>query len=286
MQSADPFLTASIVTYNTDPAELSKAIRSCLDSSVSVNLVVVDNSPTDRIGYLCQSLNVKYIHTGHNLGFGTAHNIAIRENGGSKYHLILNPDVEFGQDVLPELFDFMEINPNVGLVMPRVLYPDGSSQPLCKRLPSPADILAKRFLSRVPLRTVKDRLAAFELGDRPQECILSVPYLSGCFMLVRRGAIEDIGAFDERFFMYFEDLDLTRRIHQRYRTVYYPWQSITHRHEMGSYKSARLLYCGLRSAVQYFNKWGWIWDSERSLINGRIGPVSDAQLPQSAIVRG
>ena len=272
-------LTASIVTYKTDPAELSRAIRCCLESPLRVDLVVVDNSPTDQIGSVCRALGVEYIHTGSNLGFGCAHNIAMKRKSGAKYHLILNPDVQFRCDVLPELISFMEMNEAVGLVMPRVVYPDGSPQALCKRLPSPIDILAKRFFSSSPLGMFKDRLAAFELRNAENECVLSVPYLSGCFMLVRRAAIEKVGLFDERFFMYFEDLDLTRRIRQRYQTVFYPWKSIIHRHEMGSYKSAGLLLAGLRSAVQYFNKWGWVRDHERSVLNGTIGPVVKAQRP-------
>ena len=281
--SNDFDVTASIVTYKTDRKELTGAIRCCLDSGLRVELVVVDNSPTEEISPVCRSLGVKYIRSGSNIGFGAAHNIAIHNSSRSKYHLILNPDVQFRCDVLPELCAFMEMNEKVGLVMPRVLYPDGSSQHLCKRLPSPVDILAKRFFSRAPLTLFKVRLAAFELCDSQSECVLSVPYLSGCFMLLRKKVIEDVGLFDERFFMYFEDLDLTRRIHQRYETVYYPWKSIIHRHEMGSYKSTKLLLSGLRSAVRYFNKWGWIWDRERSIMNGAIGPVEGLQLPGSAM---
>ena len=92
-------------------------------------------------------------------------------------------------------------------------------------------------------------------------------------MLLRRESFERVGGFDERFFMYFEDLDLTRRIHELYRTVYYPDVTIVHRHEKGSYKSLRLLYCGLESAVRYFNKWGWVSDRDRSRINASIGPL-------------
>jgi GT2 family glycosyltransferase len=122
-------------------------------------------------------------------------------------------------------------------------------------------------------------MAAFELRDMDLNRILSVPYLSGCFMLVRRAVLDRIGGFDERFFMYFEDLDLTRRIHRVSQTVYYPAVSITHRHEKGSYKSLRLLYCGLESAVRYFSKWGWIDDLDRSAVNASIGPISSLHAP-------
>jgi GT2 family glycosyltransferase len=116
-------------------------------------------------------------------------------------------------------------------------------------------------------------LSAFELCDMDMSKVLSVPYLSGCFMLLRKKAIQEVGFFDERFFMYFEDLDLTRRIHERYDTLYYPYATIVHRHEMGSYKSVRLLLYGIQSGIMYFNKWGWVWDQQRDLVNSAIGPL-------------
>ena len=97
---------------------------------------------------LCRACNVTYIRTAQNIGFGKAHNVAFDHALPSKYHLVLNPDVQFDQGVLEELYGFLELNESVGLVMPRVLYPDGSPQNLCKRLPTPIDIFAKRLLSR------------------------------------------------------------------------------------------------------------------------------------------
>jgi hypothetical protein len=181
--------------------------------------------------------------------------------------------------VLEQLHAVLELNKSVGLVMPRVLYPDGSSQNLCKRLPTPADILAKRLFAGKLRRLVHRRLSAFELGDMDTKNALSVPFLSGCFMLIRKKALHDVGVFDERFFLYFEDLDLTRRIHGQYDTVYYPGVTIIHRHDKGSYTSMKLLLCGIRSAIAYFNKWGWLFDRERDQINCAVGPPRDLVVP-------
>jgi hypothetical protein len=271
-------LTVSIVAYRTDPQELEQAIGCVGLSNRRVEVIVVDNSPTRDLEPVCRS-RTKYIYTGENVGFGSGHNIAIKNASSSPYHLILNPDVQFGAEVLDELLAFMEINPSVGLAMPRVVYPDGSPQRLCKRLPTPFDIAARRLFPPALQRVFENSLAAFELRDVDMNRILSIPYLSGCFMLLRRKAIEETGGFDERFFMYFEDFDLTRRIHQQYETVYYPRVSIVHRHEKGSYKSLRLLYCGIASAIRYFNKWGWADDRERALINKSIGPLVTLNAP-------
>jgi GT2 family glycosyltransferase len=272
-------LTAAIVAYKTDLTEIKIAIDSCLSSTLHMQVIVVDNSASDELNTLCQACKVRYIRTAQNIGFGNAHNVALVNSLPSKYHLVLNPDVRFDQGVLEELYAFLELNDSVGLVMPRVLYPDGSPQNLCKRLPSPIDIFAKRLLSRRLQNLCRGRLDAFELLDMDMDKVLSVPYLSGCFMFLRSKALHDVGGFDERFFMYFEDLDLTRRIHRRYSTVYYPAKTIVHRHEKGSYKSTRLLFCGIRSAVKYFNKWGWVLDRERDAINRGIGPLENLQLP-------
>jgi GT2 family glycosyltransferase len=255
--------------------ELEQAIHSFLDSSLRTKIVIVDNSPTEELGSLCRALGTEYLYTGKNLGFGAAHNIAFKKFSTSKYHLVLNPDVQFGHKVLEELVDFLELNESVGLVMPRVVYPNGSPQNLCKRLPTPFDILARRLFPGFLQHLFRRRMSNFELRDMDLSKVLSVPYLSGCFMLLRRKALLEAGPFDERFFMYFEDLDLTRRIHEHYDTAYYPRTSIIHRHEKGSYKSVWLLFCGIQSAARYFGKWGWVWDRQRDLINSTIGPLEN-----------
>ena len=96
---------------------------------------------------------------------------------------------------------------------------------------------------------------------------MNVPYLSGCFMLLRSEALKKVGLFDERFFMYPEDIDLTRRIREHYRTIFYPHVSVIHNHAQGSYKSKKLLWIHIINLIKYFNKWGWFCDKKRQLIN-------------------
>jgi GT2 family glycosyltransferase len=96
---------------------------------------------------------------------------------------------------------------------------------------------------------------------------MEVPHLSGCFMMLRTAVFETVGLFDERFFMYLEDVDYSRRVHTRYKTVYYPEVSVYHQYHKGSYKRWRNLKYHIVSAVKYFNKWGWFFDPERKTIN-------------------
>jgi GT2 family glycosyltransferase len=183
----------------------------------------------------------------------------------SPYHLILNPDVSFEPRVISELIDFMEDNPEVGLVTPKIRFPDGNLQYLCKLLPTPWDLIGRRFFPF--LSACKQRNRIYEMRFADYDEIMDVPFLSGSFMLIRTRAIQEVGMFDERYFLYMEDADLCRRIGEKYRTVYYPKVSITHAYKMASYKELKLLYQHMRSAILYFNKWGWLKDKKRSRIN-------------------
>lgn len=100
--------------------------------------------------------------------------------------------------------------------------------------------------------------------------VMDVPFLSGCFMFLRMDALREVGLFDERIFLYTEDTDLTRRIHQRYRTIFFPEVTIYHHNQRASYKNFIILLYHVFSAIKYFNKWGWFNDNEREYINQRI----------------
>jgi hypothetical protein len=161
----------------------------------------------------------------------------------------------------------MDAHADVGHLMPRVLYPNGEIQYLCKLLPYPTDLFIRRFL---PESWSKKRMQIFEMRNTEYSEIMDVPYLSGCFMLLRTEAIKKVGIFDERFFMYPEDIDLTRRIGQHFRTIFYPEVSVTHHHARSSYINFRMLFIHSWNLIKYFNKWGWIFDKERKKINQQL----------------
>lgn len=263
-------LSASIVVFKTPADILAKAIHSFLSSTPDSLLYLIDNSPTDDLKYLAYDARIKYIFNNRNVGFGAGHNISFQHTlGRSKYHLVLNPDVYFDKDVIEKLYLFMEDNPSIGQVMPKVLYPDGNLQYLCRLLPTPQILVLRRFFNFFqPL--LQKRNYSHELQFSGYNKIMNVPFLSGCFMFLRMEALEKVGLFDERFFLYTEDTDLTRRIHRFYRTVYYPDVSIYHYHAKGSYKDPWLMWCNIYSAIRYFNKWGWFNDPERERINQQV----------------
>lgn len=216
------------------------------------------------------SKKLRYMAMPENLGYGRAHNIALRESAYYKteLHLVMNSDIRVKAEDIDAMHDWMLAHPEVGQLMPRVVNPDGTQQYLAKRLPTPLDVFGRRFL---PAWMTARRNKRYELRDldltRPQ----NAPYLSGCFMMLRTAAAVEAGLFDERYFMYPEDIDLTRTIHRNWLTLYYPEWTIVHAHARDSYKNTRMLQVHIRNLCRYFNKWGWIFDTERRLFNRQIG---------------
>lgn len=262
-------LSASIVAYKNPANILAQTIHSFLSSTKDSHLYLIDNSPTDDLKYLAYDPRITYIFNSKNIGFGAGHNVSIRQIiNQSKYHLVLNPDVYFDKNVLSKLYLFMEQNLDIGLTMPKVLYPDGRLQPVCKLLPSPKTLIIRRFLNFQRSRLEKENFK-YELHLSGYNKIIDAPFLSGCFMFIRTQALQTVGLFDERFFLYTEDTDLSRRIHKYYRTVFFPEVAIYHYHQRGSYKDISLLWRNIRSAIKYFNKWGWVSDKERDDFNER-----------------
>jgi GT2 family glycosyltransferase len=162
--------------------------------------------------------------------------------------------------------------------MPRILYPDGSEQRLCKRLPTPFDLFLRRFLGGFGRILFRAQCDNYEMRDLDLSVTREVPALSGCFMLVRTAALEAAGGFDERYFLYMEDFDLCRRIGSQARTIFFPHVAVRHGYAKGSYASARLLGHHLASAVRYFSKWGWFRDREREELNRRTATIAEERV--------
>ncbi|MCM8797609.1 MAG: glycosyltransferase family 2 protein [Candidatus Omnitrophica bacterium] len=260
-------VAGSIVVFKNEKETLKRAIASFFDTALNTYLYLIDNSPRDELRDVCSGKNMEYIFNRNNLGFAAGHNIALRKMiGKTKYSLLLNPDVYFDKGTIDALFNFMEHHPEVGSVMPKVLYPDGSLQYLCRLLPTPYDLLFRKLNSRI-LNPLVNLLSKYELRFADYEKMMDVPYLSGCFMFVRTDVFEKVGTFDERFFLYFEDVDLSRRIHKLYRTVYYPYAAVYHSYQRDSNRDAVILKRLIESGIKYFNKWGWFSDMERKQVN-------------------
>lgn len=258
--------TASIVTFHTKHSDLKRLIDCVVKCNID-KLYIIDNSSNDSLReYVSTNSRIHYIHS-LNHGYGSGHNIAINNaiEEGSKYHIILNPDVYWFDNVVDELKKYMDEHVECGLVMPKVLYPNGSIQYLCKLVPTPEDLILRRFIHIKSWQKKHD--FSYEMQWTGYDKIMEVPILSGCFMMLRCDVIKKVGGFDERYFMYAEDVDLCRRIGEVSTTIYYPLVTIFHEYAKGSYGNKKMLRMHMTSVIKYFNKWGWFFDKKRKKRN-------------------
>jgi GT2 family glycosyltransferase len=256
----------SFVLFDNDKDEVTRAIQQVQASRISSHIVIVDNScPPLDLGYAAAS-GATVLSTGKNIGYGRGHNIALHASKGKcRYNLVMNTDLQTEGDTIAEMVAFMDTHLDAGLAMPKVRYPDGSLQRLCRLLPNPADMIARRVMKGT--KWAKARNNRYEFHGWNYDTVGNFPFLSGCFMLCRRSVLDCVGYFDERYFLYAEDLDLSRRIHSVAKTLFNPDQSVIHEYRSQSTPSlARVKYAAV-SLCRYFSKWGWLVDHNRDRIN-------------------
>ena len=259
-------ITASIVIYNSPEKDLRTIITCVARSMVSI-IYVIDNASNDNLEKMVENLSEKviYIQGQGNVGYGAAHNIAMREaiRQGAKYHLVVNPDIEFQEGVIEKLATFMDEHPDVGQLIPRIVYPGGELQYVCNLIPTPYDLFIRRFAPAMKNKK-------FRLKFTGHDQLMNVPYHHGCFMFFSVAGLIEVGLFDERFFMYPEDIDMTRRMHEKYKTLYYPFVDVVHAHTAASRKSVKMLRIHIVNLIRYFNKWGWFFDAKRRKTNKKV----------------
>jgi len=271
-------IVGSIVIYNADKVKLNKVISSFLNSTIkNTKLCLVDNSPKKLPyieGLLKKFPEIDYIFNNKNLGYGAAHNVAIKKYADSSmYHVVLNPDIYFDSEILGTLYSRMEKDKTIGLSSTKILFNDGKIQFSHKKLPSPFDVGVRFLIGKLPIlgpileSAFKKLTDRYELKDIYDKKSFFCPSVSGCFMFFRSNALKEIKGFDEKFFMYFEDVDISRRCLEKYNNIVFNDIHIFHFWERGSYKSFKLLQYHIQSAINYFNKFGWIFDNNRKKWN-------------------
>jgi len=226
-----PDLSVCIVNWNTQD-DLSQAISSVLaaDSGLALEVIVLDNASEDGSPEMVRTRfpEVTLIEGDENVGFSRGYNRAARETSG-RYLLILNPDTVTHSGALKTIVDFMDSHPDAGAVGPRLLNSDGTIQYSCRRFPQPmAAILRNTILGRfVPgNRFTREYLMA----DWDHNAIREVDWVSGAAMCIRRETWDQVGGFDEGFFMYAEDIDWCLRAQQAgWKICYIPQAVIDHR---------------------------------------------------------
>lgn len=259
-------IVASLVLFKHEYQDIKQTLSSLFAEDSVSKVVIVDN------GSFCQWLatfsheKLEVIRLPVNEGFGAGHNaVFTRYASIAPFILICNPDISFAKGEVDKLYQF-SLNEGVGLSIPKVVYPDGSLQHGTKLLPSPYQLLIRRFLSSFS-QTVNNN---YELRQADYSKPFFAPSLSGCFMLISQQALHEIKGFDTRFFLYLEDVDLSRRVClASYPVSYFPGALVVHESQRRSYTNLRFLCYHMVSAVRYFSKWGWFCDRQRDSLNKR-----------------
>ncbi len=250
-------ITCSVVVFKENLSGLHKTIDSFLQIPLSKKLFLIDNTPNRFFEYLFVDKEIEYLAIEENIGFGSGHNKIIKfiENV-SKYHLILNPDVKFKQDVIPNLILELEKNSNISMIAPKVIFPNGEHQYSCRRYPTPFELIVRRFGVLKPYfaNTVKKG----EYRDIDLSKPFSPEYITGCFQVYKTSDFVKMEGFDNRYFLYMEDVDICRKIDKiGKKKLYDPNEQIIHVLKKGSSKKIRLLFFHISSAIKYFLKWGF-----------------------------
>ena len=270
-------LSVSIVVYDTGKEQLLALLESLLSALMvcseflvgRTEIFLVDNSEQRPLELrLCaemeerlEALNcaLRLVRGQGNVGYGCGHNLALAQTE-SDFTLLMNPDIRLDINSVAEGLRYLAENAGVAAVSPTAFSADGNRQFLCKRYPSVLDFLLRGFMPPAVQRVFKARLATYEMqelsGRKPGR---GVPIISGCFMLCRREALCRVGGFDEAYFLYFEDFDLSVRLREHYDLVYLPAMKIIHHggHAAGKgWHHIRLFIC---SAFRFFNTHGWRW---------------------------
>ncbi|MFX1802674.1 glycosyltransferase family 2 protein [Paraburkholderia sp. A1RO-5] len=273
--SGDHFeVSASVVVFRPDRMLLARTLASLAlasatlkraDQGGAVHLYLIDNGGMPDMAESLDALARAGIgHTlieGHgNVGYGRGHNFAISQPLG-RYHLILNPDIDINPSALAKALEFMDAHPEAGLLTPAIFDDADQLQYLCRQYPTLLDLFVRGFLPASVRRLFTHRLARYEMRARINgyDTLWDPPIVSGCFMLFRSDVLKKLSGFDPRYFLYFEDYDLSLRTHDVARVVYVPAVRVLHHGGGASRKGAGHIRMFAVSAFKFFNRFGWKW---------------------------
>ncbi len=250
----NPRVTGCIVTYN-NMKTIKKAVDSLLRNTnpEEFKLYIVDNGSVDGTPEFIKENypEVCVIETKTNNGFGKGHNIVLPEIE-SDYHIVINPDIELRENTVEKIVSFMDSNKDIGVVSPKVCFPDGREQILGKRNPRLKYLVASRMRNESnPGKLLKE----YAMLDCDLSKTTDIENTTGCFIVFRTEIFKKLKGFDPKFFMYFEDADISRRANEITRVVYYPEAVIYHEWGRESKRNTKLMIIHIKSMFRYFFKW-------------------------------
>ena len=251
------------VAYHPSLQEVER-LQACLAElppQVGYAVVVNDHHPGEPVEQLAAGAD-GFLANPDNPGYGRAVNRLVAHLGQLPPYIgVLNTDLTWPGGTFEQLLGWLQQHPQVSLAVPQILDEAGSPQKLCKHNPTVLGLFSRRFLPDWLKPTWLKRYDRwYVMADQNNQEAFEAPYLSGCCMLIRSDAFRRVGGFDERYFLYLEDADLTRTLARDGRCVHLPVAGVVHGWGRGNYRNLGLMAVNLASAWQYFRKWGWaLW---------------------------
>ena len=249
-----------MVAYHPSPLEVQQ-LQACLadlPKEVGYAVVVNDHHPGEPVEQLQEGADC-FISYRDNPGYGRAVNrLVLRLGQLSPYIGVLNTDLSWQKGTFEKLLGWLQHHPRVSLAVPQLLDEVGTPQQLCKQHPTLLGLFSRRFLPNgLKPNWLKRYDHWYVMSDQNYQEVFEVPYLSGCCMLIRSDAFHRVGGFDERYFLYLEDADITRKLAREGLCVHLPVAGVVHGWGRGNYRNLGLMAVNLVSAWHYFRKWGW-----------------------------
>mgnify|MGYP006428515987 CR=1 FL=1 len=246
-----------VVVFDTPSNIFESTLDSLLNQDLPLHIQVVDHSSSGDYSRTCQSYPIIYHHRPENPGYGAGNNRAFQEiQSHAPYFLILNPDVILHRGCLRAMVNYLNQPSKAEVVVPMVIDPSGELQYLCHRLPRPWDLLIRRW--SFGRKIWRQRHQEYEYRSQDYRNPFLTETASGSCLCIKTDLFRELGGFDERFFLYMEDVDLSKRIHGESEIIFLPSAKITHHHSRASYHSLHYLIQHIVSIFKYFNKWGWL----------------------------
>lgn len=252
-----------LVAYHPSSVEVEQ-LQACLaelPAEVGYAVVVNDHQPGEPVEQLAAAADL-FLTNRDNPGYGRAVNrLVVRLGQLPAYIGVLNTDLSWQPGTFEQLLGWLQQHPQVNLAVPQILDETGTPQKLCKNDPTVLGLFSRRFLPDWLKPTWLKRYDRwYVMADQNYQEVFEAPYLSGCCMLIRSEAFRRAGGFDERYFLYLEDADLTRSLARDGRCVHLPVAAVVHGWGRGNYRNLGLMAVNLASAWHYFRKWGWaLW---------------------------
>ncbi len=275
MTEPQPILISiSIVCYYPKEGELESAIGSLICALEvghirPASITLIDNSDSNQLeldsfekfGERLEALDceLRLLQGQGNVGYGSGHNLSLTK-ADSEFSLIMNSDIEVDPEALRKGIQYLQEHKDVAGVSPAATFESGNKQYLCKRYPSVIDFFLRGFMPGFIRNLFDKRLSEFEMRELSDDVpTKDIPIISGCFILCNTEAIQKVAGFNEEYFLYFEDFDLSMRLSEQYSLAHLPSMKIIHHGGNSARKGLRHIKYFFQSGFRFFRTYGWRW---------------------------